>query len=198
MSLGTWLGKILRVDPRHGRPYAVPPSNPFVGRAGAKPEIYAYGLRNPWRFSFDRANGDLSIGDVGQDAVEEIDFARRGGARGANFGWRPFEGRRKNFDEPAPGAVPPVIEQLHADGNCSITGGYVVRDAALPALRGRYVFADFCKGELLGARLRGGRAVAPQPLGLPTVPSVSSFGEDARGRVYVTSLEGAVYRLGRG
>src|SRR4051812_3237456 len=159
-SLGTWLGKILRIDPRHGSPYAVPASNPFAGRAGAKAEIYAYGLRNPWRFSFDRSTGDLTIGDVGQDVVEEIDFVRRGRGRGANFGWRPFEGRRSNFDEPAPGAIAPVIQQFHSDGNCSITGGYVVRDRSLPALRGRYVFADYCRGQLLSARLRAGRAAS--------------------------------------
>src|SRR3954470_12651463 len=92
-DLSTWLGKILRIDPLHGDPYEVPKSNPFVGRSGAKPEIYSYGLRNPWRFSFDRSTGDLSIEDVGQDEVEEIDFVRKGRGRGANFGWRPFEGK---------------------------------------------------------------------------------------------------------
>src|SRR4051794_23199026 len=191
-SLGTWLGKILRIDPLHGNPYEVPKSNPFVGRSGAKPEIYSYGLRNPWRFSFDRSTGDLAIGDVGQDAVEEIDFVRRGRGRGANFGWRPFEGRQRNFGEPAPGAIPPVIQQLHDDGNCSITGGYVVRDRGVPALRGRYVFADYCAGVLKSARLRAGRTARVSRLPIPRVPNVSSFGEDALGRVYVTSLDGIV------
>src|SRR4051794_39491045 len=125
-SLSSLLGKILRIDPKQsgGKAYTIPSSNPFVGRAGARGEIYAYGLRNPWRFSFDSATGDLAIGDVGQDAVEEIDFVRKGGARGANFGWRPWEGRRRNFDEPAPHAIFPVITHTHQAGFCSITGGF--------------------------------------------------------------------------
>jgi glucose/arabinose dehydrogenase len=197
-SLGTILGKILRIDPRPsaGRPYGIPSSNPFAGRAGARGEIYSYGLRNPWRFSFDRATGALAIGDVGQDTIEEVDFVSRGGGRGANFGWRPLEGTNRLYREPAPGHVPPVIQKTHAAGWCSITGGYVVRDPRLPALRGRYVYGDFCKGEIRSARLtphasRGDQAVA----GLRRVQSLSSFGEDALGRVYVTSLSGPVYRL---
>jgi glucose/arabinose dehydrogenase len=195
-DLGTWLGKILRIAPRPsgGRPYRVPSSNPFVGRAGAKPEIYAYGLRNPWRFSFDRRTGDIAIGDVGQDEVEEIDFLRRGRARGRNFGWRPWEGRRRNFDEPAPGAVFPVLQELHSQGNCSITGGYVVRDRAVPVLSGRYVYGDFCKGRLMIATLRPNGARNKRALAFQ-VPQLSSFGEDARGRVYVVSLGGTVYRF---
>jgi glucose/arabinose dehydrogenase len=197
-NLGSPLGKILRIDPRArgGRPFTAPSSNPFVGRAGALPEIYAYGLRNPWRFSFDRATGDLVIGDVGQDAVEEIDFAREGAARGANYGWRPFEGNRRNFDEPAPGAVRPVITKSHRDGWCSITGGYVVRDSSVPALRGRYVYGDFCLGQIRSARLRPGRATGDAAVpGLPRVPGLDSFGQDARGRVYGVSQNGPVYRL---
>jgi glucose/arabinose dehydrogenase len=197
-DLGSPLGKILRIDPRADgdRPFTVPPSNPFVNRPGARPEVFAYGLRNPWRFSFDRVTGDLTIGDVGQDAVEEIDFAPRGRARGRNFGWRPFEGNRRNFDEPAPGAVKPVITQTHRDGWCSITGGYVVRDRAVPALYGRYVYGDYCKGQIRSARLSAGRAAGDARVaGLPTVPSLDSFGEDAGGRVYVVSGNGPVYRL---
>jgi glucose/arabinose dehydrogenase len=199
-DLGQLEGKLLRIDPRRsgGRPYRVPSSNPFVNRSGARPEIYSYGLRNPWRFSFDRSTGDLTIGDVGQNAVEEIDFARRGEASGANYGWRPFEGRRRNFDEPAPNAVAPVIELSHDDGNCSVTGGYVVRDPAVPALRGRYVYGDFCKGQLRSARLSAGSASGDRSLGLRKVGELSSFGEDALGRVYVVSLSGAVYRLAAG
>ncbi|HEV2787029.1 MAG TPA: PQQ-dependent sugar dehydrogenase, partial [Solirubrobacteraceae bacterium] len=150
-NLGSLLGKLLRIDPRRsaGRPYRAPSSNPFVERGGARDEIYSYGLRNPWRFSFDRSTGDLSIADVGQNAAEEINFAKEGPARGANYGWRPFEGDRRNFDdEEAPGHVPPVINKSHDDGYCSLTGGYVVRDPRLPALEGRYVYGDFCKGEL--------------------------------------------------
>jgi glucose/arabinose dehydrogenase len=197
-NLGTILGKILRIDPAPsgGRPYGIPASNPFVGRRGARGEIYSYGLRNPWRFSFDRATGDLAIGDVGQDTIEEVDFVKRGRGAGANFGWRPFEGTRRLYREPAPGNIPPVIQKTHASGWCSMTGGYVVRDGRVPALRGRYVYGDFCKGEIRSARLtpsgsRGDRAVG----GLRRVASLSSFGEDALGRVYVTSLDGPVYRL---
>jgi glucose/arabinose dehydrogenase len=194
-NLGSLLGKILRIDPRPsgGRAYSVPRSNPFVGRSGARGEIYSYGLRNPWRFSFDRRTRDLAIGDVGQDEVEEIDFVRSG--RGKNFGWRPFEGRsRYTPGETAPGRVRPVIQRFHSKGNCSITGGVVVRDRAVPALYGRYVFGDFCRGRVETAKLRPGRASAQRTTRL-RVSSLSSFGEDARGRVYATSLEGPVYRI---
>jgi glucose/arabinose dehydrogenase len=196
-SLGSPLGKILRIDPRQsgGRPYTVPSSNPFVGRSGARPEIYAYGLRNPWRFSFDRSTGDLTIADVGQDAVEEIDFVRKDRGRGANFGWRPWEGRSRNFDEPAPGAILPVITHSHSDGFCSITGGYVVRDRGVPGLYGRYVYGDYCEGRIRAATLRAGRRTTGKVLSLPKVGGLSSFGEDAAGRVYATSLNGPVYRI---
>jgi len=198
-NLGSLLGKILRIDPRRsgGRPYSVPRDNPFVGRSGARREIYAYGLRNPWRFSFDRRTRDLIIGDVGQNAWEEIDFAprSRGAGRGANFGWRPFEGRaRYTPGESAPGHVDPVIVRSHDDGNCSITGGVVVRDPAVAGLEGRYVFGDFCRGRIESARLgsRGAFGVRESNL---RVSSLSSFGQDARGRVYAVSLEGPVYRF---
>jgi glucose/arabinose dehydrogenase len=196
-NLGTLLGKILRIDPRPtgGQPYGLPADNPFVGRAGAKPAIYAWGLRNPWRFSFDRATGDLTIGDVGQDHVEEIDFRAKGTGRGANFGWRAFEGaRREDPGLRVSGDVKPVLQYTHDRGGCSVTGGYVIRDARLPALAGRYVYGDFCAGDLLTARLRQGGASSRRGLGLH-VSSLSSFGEDSRGRVYVVSLDGPVYRL---
>jgi glucose/arabinose dehydrogenase len=197
-DLASLLGKILRIDPvaSAGRPYAVPRSNPFTGRPGARPEVYAYGLRNPWRFSFDRRTGDLSIGDVGQDAVEEVDVVRRGRGAGANFGWRPFEGTRRNFDEPAPGAIRPVLEHTHAEGWCSVTGGVVVRDPRVPALAGRYVYGDYCEGRLRTARLRPGRRARDRPLaGVRRIDGLSSFGEDALGRVYVTSTDGPVFRF---
>jgi glucose/arabinose dehydrogenase len=195
-DLGSLLGKILRIDPREagGRPYSVPAANPFAGRAGARGEIYAYGLRNPWRFSFDRRTHDLAIGDVGQDAWEEIDFVARGRGRGADFGWRPFEGRARYTEgERAPGAVAPVIVRSHQAGNCSITGGVVVRDPRL-GLRGRYVFGDFCGGVIESARLSPGRARDVRRTGM-RVENLSSFGEDAQGRVYAVSLSGPVFRL---
>ncbi len=197
---GSLLGKLLRIDPRPAgsRAYRVPAGNPFRGRGGMRGEIYAYGLRNPWRFSFDRRTGDITIGDVGQNQLEEVNFARRGRARGVNYGWRPWEGTRRNFDEPAPGAVRPVITKRHGDGWCSITGGYVVRDPDIPQLAGQYVYGDFCKGQLRRARLRAGRALDDSALKLPGVPNLSSFGEDARGRVYVTGLDGPVYRIAAG
>lgn len=198
-NLDTLLGKILRIDPlpSGGRPYSVPADNPFVGRRGARPEIWSWGLRNPWRFSFDRSTGDLTIADVGQEEVEEVDFATRAGGagRGVNYGWREWEGTHrvdKGLD--VAGAVGPVLEYTHDGGGCSITGGYVIRDPRLPSLDGRYVYADFCLGRLQSARLRPGRARDRRALGL-TVPSITSFGEDLAGRVYALSLEGPVYRL---
>jgi glucose/arabinose dehydrogenase len=200
-DLGTVLGKILRIDPRAsgGRPYRIPSGNPFAGRDGARGEVYAYGLRNPWRFSFDRSTGALAIGDVGQNAIEEVSYVGRDRGRGANFGWRPFEGTSRIFPgEDAPGHVPPVLEHRHSAGWCSVTGGYVVRDPQLPALRGRYVYGDFCEGRIRSARLRAGGATGQRRLGLRRIASLSSFGEDAQGRVYVVSLDGPVYRLTQG
>jgi glucose/arabinose dehydrogenase len=196
-SLGTLLGKILRIDPRAdgSNPYRIPSDNPFVGRPGARGEIYSYGLRNPWRFSFDRKTDDLTIGDVGQEEIEEINFVRKGMGRGANFGWRPFEGNnRYTSGEQAPGAVKPVITEKHSDGNCSITGGIVIRDPKLPAWAGRYVFGDYCRGVIQTAVLSSGRARNKTDRKLQ-VDQLSSFGEDALGRVYATSLDGPVYRL---
>src|SRR4051812_21328122 len=195
-SLASRLGKLLRIDPRHGRRYSVK-GNPFAGRRGARKEIWAYGLRNPWRFSFDRATGDLVIGDVGQDSVEEIDFARRGAGRGANYGWNVFEGRRRySSSGSAPGAVRPRVTHSHSAGYCSITGGYVVRDKALGSLYGRYVYGDLCKSGIRSVKLgRGGGASGDRDVPGVSVQQLVSFGEDARGRVYVVSLGGPVYRL---
>ncbi len=194
-SLGTQLGKILRIDPLPGGGYRVPAGNPFAHRRGARPTIYSWGLRNPWRFSFDRATGDLTIGDVGQDMVEEVDFRTRGTARGVNFGWRAYEGTR--VEDPSlhiHGDVKPVLQYTHAGGACAVSGGYVVRDPRLPSLAGRYVYGDFCAGNLLSARLSQHGSSARHALGLH-VDQLSSFGEDDAGRIYVTSLSGPVYRL---
>ena len=188
------LGKLLRIDPRPGggRPYRIPSSNPF--RRRGRGEVYAYGLRNPWRFSFDRSNGAITIADVGQNAVEEVNYARTGAARGRNFGWNVFEGRQRYSRGTAPGHIPPVLQRLHTQGSCSITGGYVVRDRGLRALRGRYVYSDICDGRIMSVRLRTGSASGNRATGL-RVASPSSFGEDARGRIYVASLNGPVFRL---
>jgi len=199
-DLGTLLGKILRIDPHPsgGHPYSVPASNPFVDRPGARPEIYSYGLRNPWRFSFDRRTAALAIGDVGGSQWEEVDLVPRGAGGGANFGWSAFEGpARFNVDQTAPNAIPPVHAYLHDEG-CSVTGGYVVRDPSLPSLDGRYLYGDFCSGDLRSfPATPGHRARDDRPLGL-NVPSLSSFGEDDAGHIYATSLAGPVYRLAPG
>jgi glucose/arabinose dehydrogenase len=194
-NTGVLLGKLLRIDPAQSgrRAYTTPPDNPFAN-GGGRPEIYAYGLRNPWRFSFDRETDALSIGDVGQDAIEEIDFTPPDGARGKNFGWRVYEGFSRYTRESAPGAVKPVMTFRHSDGNCSITGGVVVRDHNVPAAYGRYLFGDYCKGDILSAKLKLPRVTSLFRTGLK-VHGLASFGEDARGRVYLASTNGPVYRL---
>jgi glucose/arabinose dehydrogenase len=198
-DLSTLLGKILRIDPlrQDGKPYGIPGNNPFVARAGARPEIFDYGLRNPWRFSFDPSNGALVIGDVGQDEFEEVDYLPRGRAAGANLGWSAFEGyARFNDDQKAPGAVRPILT-YGRDRGCSITGGYVVHDPALRSLYGRYIYGDFCIGELRSLIPSIPRAKDDRALGLD-LPALSSFGEDSAGHVYATSLEGPVYRIDPG
>jgi glucose/arabinose dehydrogenase len=195
--LDTPLGKILRigVDATTGDlPYEQPADNPFVGRDGALPEIWETGLRNPWRFSFDRQNGDLWIGDVGQNAWEEIDVAR-GGEGGLNFGWSVTEGRHCFADEgcSTDGLTPPVTEYGHDQG-CSVTGGVVYRGAAFPALVGAYLFADFCSG-LVWAIDSTADDVATPVVVAESGRSISSFGEDEAGEVYATDLNGALLRL---
>ncbi|MDX6601054.1 MAG: hypothetical protein QOF13_256 [Solirubrobacterales bacterium] len=208
------LGKILRIDPHPGQSpaYAIPPGNPFASGPG-RDEIWAYGLRNPWRFSFDRASGDLAIADVGQDTREEVDFAPRpgigavGGA-GANYGWNCREGFIA-FPDPEPacgsasGFTDPVFDYPHEDpengsaSGCSVIGGYVVRDLSLGSLYGRYVYSDFCSEKIRSLGLPvapGGHASNDRSEGL-SVTRPSSFGEDACGRVYVASGSGTVYRL---
>jgi glucose/arabinose dehydrogenase len=197
------LGKLLRIDPRAsgGKPYSVPASNPFVGKPG-RDEIYSYGLRNPFRFSFDTTHGQprIAIGDVGQNEFEEFDYTTVARAAGANFGWDAFEGLSKYTDEnsgtPDPGGtVKPILAYPHSrGGSCSIIGGYVVRDPRLRGLRGRYVYADLCEGRLRSLVPHLKRASDDRKLGLQ-VNSPSSFGEDQRHHLYVVSLEGPVYRL---
>ena len=197
------LGKLLRIDPRAvgGKPYSVPASNPFVGRPG-RDEIYSYGLRNPFRFSFDTTHKQprIAIGDVGQNQFEELDYTSVGRAAGANFGWDAFEGFGQYTDEnsgtPDPGGtVKPIFAYPHSrGGSCSIIGGYVVRDRRLAGLRGRYVYADLCEGQLRSLVPHLKRSSGDRKLGL-RVSSPSSFGEDQQHRIYVTSLEGPVYRL---
>jgi glucose/arabinose dehydrogenase len=195
-DLGSLLGKLLRIDPRPsgGRPYSIPADNPFTGRRGARPEVCDYGLRNPWRFSFDPQTGGLVIADVGQTSQEEIDYRTAGQICGNNFGWSAFEGtERFNPDQSAPGAVPPILT-YGRDRGCSITGGYVVRDPSLPQLNGRYVYGDYCESTLRSLIPSTPRAKDDRSLGLQ-VESLVSFGEDAERRIYAVSLNGPVYRL---
>jgi glucose/arabinose dehydrogenase len=190
----TLLGKILRIAPTAAGGYTIPSGNPFSGERDKRAEIWAYGLRNPWRFSFDRATGDLLVGDVGQDQQEEIDFAAAGSGAGANYGWSIWEGDRRNKPGRAPHAVFPVLVARHSDGYCAIIGGYVVRDRTLPSLYGRYLFGDYCRPQIESVALSHGHAGAPQATGL-RVGATSSFGQDAAGHLYVTSLDGPVYRI---
>ncbi len=202
-DLGTWLGKILRIDPHPtgSQAYTIPGDNPFVSTAGAKPEIWSYGLRNPWRFTFDAANGDLWIGDVGQNIWEEVDWrpASSGAGKGVNFGWRRFEGTHAfNLNTPAPDAVSPIFDYRHSDTNgCSITGGIVYRGAGVPALDGWYVYGDYCRTGLTAIYLArsGDRAVTYTALLGTDARAVTSFGVGPDGELYVCSLNGPVWRI---
>jgi glucose/arabinose dehydrogenase len=196
-SLSTLLGKILRISPRpsDGEPYGIPRGNPFVGTVGARPEIWDFGLRNPWRFSFDRENGDLWIGDVGQVAWEEIDVEPAGSPGGLNFGWNRFEGTHPyQGGGDAAGITMPVYEYPHDGGVCSVTGGYVYRGSEIPDLVGAYVFGDYCDGRLQAFVSRDGQVTGRRMLG-PRVDGLAAFGQDAQGELYVCSLSGQVYKL---
>jgi glucose/arabinose dehydrogenase len=193
----SFLGKILRIDPRrHGKErYSAPQTNPFVGDPGWN-EVFVLGLRNPWRFSFDRKNGDLLVGDVGQDKWEEIDYRPRAKAAGSNFGWSAYEANRLEHPDQvkkARGSVRPILTYRHGPG-CSVTGGYVVRSPALPSLYGRYLYGDFCAGELRSLVPALPRARDDRSLGLK-VPALSSFAEDGAGNLYALSLNGPIYRI---
>ncbi|MEP6807260.1 MAG: PQQ-dependent sugar dehydrogenase [Chloroflexota bacterium] len=196
----TLLGKILRIDVNAahaaGKQYAIPNTNPYapggISPGGGLPEIWAYGLRNPWRFSFDRGNGDLYIGDVGQNAWEEIDRQAAGSRGGQNYGWNAFEGTHCFAACAGLIAVPPVAEYSHADG-CSVTGGYVYRGARQPALKGIYIFGDYCAGTIF--TIPAGGAHAPRPVAA-TGLQISSFGEAEDGEIYLADLGGGgIYRV---
>ncbi len=203
----TLLGKILRLDVDGGNPYAIPPDNPFIGLTDTLPEIWAFGLRNPWRYGFDRATGDLYIGDVGQGVWEEIDFQPASSPGGENYGWRCYEGNHSyNTSGCAPAAnyIFPIHEYSHSSGNCSISGGYVYRGCAVPDLDGTYFYADFCTGRVWSFRYDGqgitgflDRSAELDPPGAPTIDNVSSFGEDARGEIYIVDYDGEIYKIVR-
>ena len=202
-NLGTRLGKILRINPHDPdgagpKHYSIPASNPFVGTPGAKGEIWSLGMRNPWRWSFDSGTGDLWIGDVGQCQIEEVDH--HGDARGDNFGWNLLEGTHE-FDKNdactlQPDCVTncqtlPVAEYTHADG-CAISGGYVYRGSAYPAWVGHYVYGDYCSGKMWQVPAAGGPAVDVSP---STSLSLTSYGTDSAGELYVSEQGGSIYKL---
>jgi len=189
-------GKILRIDidhPGNGLPYSSPASNPFFGSTPGADEIYAYGLRNPWRYAFDRATGQLYVGDVGQGAREEIDLVTLGG----NYGWRIMEGSICNPSinggvcTPPSGHIPPLAEYTHTAGRCSITGGYLYHGVRSSLPTGAYVFGDFCTGESF--MMQSG--LDTSPVLLDTTMNISSFGQDESGEIYVVGLGGTVHRI---
>ncbi|MEO8164241.1 MAG: PQQ-dependent sugar dehydrogenase, partial [Betaproteobacteria bacterium] len=203
------LGKLLRIDVSQGTPapqpaYGIPATNPFVGQSGSRAEIWSLGLRNPWRYSFDRQTADLYIADVGQGNWEEVDIAASasGMGRGVNFGWNVMEG---NHCYPAGTAcngsalTAPTLEYDHETGACSITGGYVYRGTAIPALRGTYFYADFCAGFVRSFRLVKG---SPTELfdwtSLRPGAGITSFGEDGAGELYLMTSDGQLQRIVQG
>jgi glucose/arabinose dehydrogenase len=196
-NLGTPLAKILRIDPQPsgGQGYSVPADNPFVNRAGARPETWVWGLRNPWRFSWDRQTRDLWIADVGQDRWEEIDFLPPAAAAGSNLGWSLMDSAHPFHGTNPPGGVLPITEYTHDDGSCSVAGGYVYRGDRIPALRGAYLYGDYCSGKVWALTQSGGRVADQRQLGLGTpIGNVLSFGEDAAGELYLLTGD-ALFRI---
>jgi glucose/arabinose dehydrogenase len=193
------LGKLLRLDVGGDEPYTIPPDNPWPNSENqARPEIWAYGLRNPWRFSFDRATGDLYIGDVGQNVYEEIDFQPAGSSGGQNYGWNTREGMHcfRGGDCQLGDMIDPIGEYAHDQG-CSVTGGYVYRGAAFPSLQGQYIYGDYCSGQIWSLS-RDASGQWQQRKLLDSRLSISSFGEDAAGELYVIDLGGELYRVTAG
>jgi len=193
------LGSILRLDVSGPTGYALPADNPFVSTAGARGELWSYGLRNPWRFSFDRATGDLYVGDVGEDRREEVDVAAQvnGAGRGLNFGWQVAEGLtcRQGTDCDRTGFTDPVLDYTHDDG-CAVTGGYVYRGTELPSLVGTYFYGDFCGGWVRSFRYVDGQATnLLERLTLAPGGKITSFGQDGFGELYVLTAEGSVSRI---
>lgn len=194
-KLDTLLGKMLRIDPQGAEPYAVPQDNPFVGDPNARDEIWSYGLRNPWRFSFDSGTGDLLIGDVGQSEWEEIDWAPADSKGGENYGWSQMEGTHpfRGGTEPA-NHVPPVHEYDRTGLGCSVTGGYVYRGQAVADLVGQYVYSDYCDGTLRSLEIENGQVTAEHDLGV-SGGEVVSFAQDGDGELYALAIGGTVWRV---
>jgi len=195
-SLETLLGKILRIDvDSANQPYSIPSDNPYI--SGNNPEIWAFGLRNPWRIAFDQANGDLYIGDVGQNQWEEIDYLPANSPAGANFGWDYFEGNHPFEGTPPQNAdlIAPIAEYGHDQG-CSVTGGVVYRGQALPEWQGIYFYGDYCSGRVWGLLKNSSGEWINQVL-FENLGRIASFGEDENGEVYIADLTGTVYLLSK-
>lgn len=196
-TLSRYLGKILRLDIDSNTPYAIPPDNPFRNRAGALAEIWDYGLRNPWQFTFDRQTGDLFIADVGQANYEEVDFEPASSIGGVNYGWHNMEAThcynpQINCDVGQP--TLPILEYNHSSNNCSITGGYRYRGTRYPNMQGIYFYGDFCTGRIWGASQNADGDWSTH-LFLTTGLSITSFGEDRNGELYFTNQKGSLLRL---
>lgn len=196
------LGSILRIDVRSTEGYTIPPENPFTGRSSVRPELWDYGLRNPWRFSFDRKTGDLYIADVGQNAREEINVApaAKGRGKGLNYGWNIMEGNictpaiNRNCD--MAGLVLPVLDYDHSGGNCSVTGGYVYRGSDIPGIQGTYFYADYCAGWVRSFKYSNGMATDQKEWdSLSPGGNITSFGEDSNGELYIITSQGGIYRI---
>jgi glucose/arabinose dehydrogenase len=195
-SRATLLGKILRIDVTHGDPYAIPQGNPYAGRSGGRPEIWSTGMRNPWRFAFDRPTGLLYIADVGQNQYEEVNVESASRA-GLNYGWNIMEGDHcfRSDDCSRDGLVIPKVTFDHSGGACSVTGGFVYRGRAIPSLAGHYFYSDYCAGWLRSFRFSDGAAVDKKTWTVPDLGHVVSFGEDSSGELYILSESGRVMKI---
>jgi glucose/arabinose dehydrogenase len=196
---------MLRIDVNGGSPYIIPPTNPFIDNPGVPSEIWAFGLRNPWRYSFDRQTGDLFIADVGQNAIEEINFQAFDSQGGENYGWRCYEGSdpyNTSGCNPPENYTFPISEYTHSLGRCSITGGYVYRGCAIPEFHGTYFYADYCTGEIWSFEFDGvnvlnfnNRTSELDPGGGLQINNIASFGEDANGELYIVDIDGEIYKI---
>lgn len=195
-KLTSLLGKILRIDPRPsgGNSYNIPADNPFANTPGARPEIWALGLRNPSHFSFDRATGDLWIADIGQNAREEIDLLPAGARGGQNYGWARVEGTKPYSGVAPAGAVPPLFDIGRGTGACGITGGYVYRGIRIGGLIGAYIYADRCVGQINAVRQTNGQVVDSRPFPASAKP-LTAFGQDGAGELYALTQEGGLFRV---
>ncbi|MBC7868672.1 PQQ-dependent sugar dehydrogenase [Candidatus Saccharibacteria bacterium] len=191
------LGKILRIDVDKGDPYAIPPTNPFVNQAGVQPEIWAYGLRNPWRISFDKTIGDLYVADVGQGDIEEVNVQKASSKGGTNYGWRCYEGNKVFNNQGCLELAKyeaPAFEYTHEENRCSITGGYVYRGSLYPTLNGKYFYGDYCNGQLFYAEKKDGKW--QQTLVAKTPYAFSTFGQGSDSELYVADYTtGIIYKI---